>query len=398
MKKILSFLAAVSVLACLTATAASNDVAAYLDSALSVLPNQLSLSIFEEIGHTNNAYKSSDSRNGSFYFKTGIAPAISRTKGNLTYGLKGRFTYDYYTRFGGDLNQFNWSLTPTISFKDDGEGLIRDLTLGLNSTVKVDALNNADNRYARSYITTVNAGVDLAFTEKLGVLLNGKYVYDYYTQEEFEDFSKQTYSANVTPYFQATAKTRLGIRLGYEETKYNHHGAYDDFNRYVVNGLVDFHGEKFSATAEAGLEHLNYDGVTGYIADADGHWKLNGSLILKFKPVTNFETALALSSGHENSSVGYGRNGSVSNKIAMSAQWMATSHILLQGRVGVSDNNEKKSADDNREFFTELQANYMFNSGLSLYVGYKYRNIQFRYDSDMDYSVTEYFVGCRYTF
>ena len=398
MKKFLSILMAVSTFACLTAMAASNDVSAYLDSALSILPNQLSLSIFEEVGHTNNAYKSSGDRNGSFYFKTGIAPAILRTKGNLTYGLKGRFSYDYYTRFSGDLNQFNWSLTPTISYKDDGEGLIRDLTLGLNSVAKVDSLNNADRRYARSYITTASVGADLAFTEKLGVLINGKYVYDYYTQDDFEDFSKQTYSANLTPYFQVTEKSRVGVRFGYEKTDYDHHGAYDDFTRYVVNGLVDFRNDKFSATAEAGMEHLNYDGLTGHIAEGDGQWKFNGSLNLKFKPVSNFETGLALSTGRDNSSVGYDRNDSVQNKIAMSAKWMATSHVLLMGRVGVSDNNEKKNSMDNREFFTELQANYIFNNGISLYVGYKYRNIQFRYDGDFDYSVTEYFLGCRYTF
>ena len=398
MKKFLSFLMAVSAFACLTASAASNDVSAYLDSALSVLPNQLSLTIFEEIGHTNNAYKSSGNRSGAFYFKTGITPAILREKGNLTYGLKGRFSYDYYTRFSGDLNQFNWSLTPTISYKDDGEGLIRNLTLGLNSTARVDSLNNADRRYSRSYTTTVSAGADLAFTEKMGVLVNGKYVYDYYTQKDFEDFSKQTYSADLTPYFQVSEKTRGGIRLGYEETKYDHNGAYDNFNRYVVNGLVDFRNDKFSVTAESGMEHLNYDGETGHIADADGQWKFNGRFSLKYRPVSNFETGLALSTGRENSSVGYGRNASVQNKIAMSAKWMATSHIVLLGRLGVSDNNEKESTMDNREFFTELQANYIFTNGISLYVGYKYRNIQFRYDSDYDYSVTEYFMGCRYTF
>ena len=190
----------------------------------------------------------------------------------------------------------------------------------------------------------------------------------------------------------------MGVRLGYEETDYDHHGAYDDFTRYVVNGLVDFRNDKFSATAEAGMEHLNYDGLTGHIAEGDGQWKFNGSLNLKFKPVSNFETGLALSTGRDSSSVGYGRNDSVQNKIAMSAKWMATSHVLLMGRVGVSDNNEKKISADNREFFTELQANYIFNNGISLYVGYKYRNIQFRYDGDLDYSVTEYFLGCRYTF
>ncbi|MBR6470526.1 MAG: hypothetical protein IKS83_01895, partial [Victivallales bacterium] len=191
---------------------------------------------------------------------------------------------------------------------------------------------------------------------------------------------------------------RGGIRLGYEETKYDHNGAYDNFNRYVVNGLVDFRNDKFSVTAESGMEHLNYDGETGHIADADGQWKFNGRFSLKYRPVSNFETGLALSTGRENSSVGYGRNASVQNKIAMSAKWMATSHIVLLGRLGVSDNNEKESTMDNREFFTELQANYIFTNGISLYVGYKYRNIQFRYDSDYDYSVTEYFMGCRYTF
>ena len=398
MKKFLSFFAAVSVLACLTASAANDDVSSYLDSALSILPNELSLTVFEEIGHTNNAYKSSGHRSGSFYFKTGVIPNILRTKGNLTYGLKGRFSYDYYTRFGGDLNQFNWSLTPTISYKDDGEGLIRDLTLGLDSTAKVDSLNNADRRYARSYITDVKAGVDLAFTEKVGVLLNGKYVYDYYTQKEFEDFSKQTYAADVTPYFQVTEKTRMGVRLGYEETKYDHDGAYDDFNRYVVNGLVDFRCDKFTATAEAGMEHLNCDGLTGHIAESDGHWKFNGSLNLKYRPVDNFEAGFVMSTARDNSSVGYTCADRVANKVALSARYLATSHIELMGRFGVSDNDEKTNTDDNREFFTELQAKYNFNSGLALYVGYKYRNIQFRYDSDLDYSVTEYFVGCRYTF
>lgn len=398
MKKIFSFVVALSVLACLTASAASNDVSAYLDSALSILPNQLSLSVFEEIGHTNNAYKASGNRSGAFYFKTGIQPEILRTKGNLTYGLKGRFSYDYYTRFSGDLNQFNWSLTPTISYKDDGEGLIRDLTLGVNSTARVDSLNNVDRRYARSYTTTVKGGVDLAFTEKLGILLNGKYVNDYYTQKDFEDFSKQTYAADATPYFQLTEKTRAGVRFGYEKVDYSHKGAYDDYQRYVVNGLFDYHSDVFAATAEAGLEQIDFDGLTGHFAEGDQHWKWNYGLNLKYMPVSNFEASFALKSGRNSSSVGYGRSDAVQNKIALGAKWIATSHIVFLGRVGVQDNNEKRSLADNREFFTELQANYVFSNGISLYAGYKYRNIQFRYDDDLDYSVTEYFLGCRYTF
>ncbi len=397
MKKFLSFLVAISALVSLTATAANTEVSEYLDSALSILPNQLSLNVFEEIGHTNNAYKSSGDRNGSFYFKTGIAPAILRENGNLTYGVKGRFTYDYYTRFGGDLNQFNWNLTPTISYKDDGEGLLRDVTLGLNSVAKVDSLNNADRRYARSYTTTVRAGADLAFTEKVGILVNGKYVYDYYSQDEFKGFSKKVYSVDATPYFQVTEKTRAGVRFGYEKVKYCHDDVYDDYNRYVVNAVVDFRTDKFSATAEAGAEHMNFKGWTGYIADSDGKWGFNGSLKLKYKPVSNFEAGFALSTGRENSS-GNTLNDSIRNKVALSAKWNVTSHILLMGRTGISDNDEYKSTMDNREFFANLEADYIFNNGVSVYLGYKYRNIQFRYDGDEDYSVTEYFLGCRYTF
>ena len=48
--------------------------------------------------------------------------------------------------------------------------------------------------------------------------------------------------------------------------------------------------------------------------------------------------------------------------------------------------------------FAVLEGDYIFNSGFSVYLGYKYRNIQFRYDDDLDYSVTEYYLGCRYTF
>ena len=399
MKKFISIFVAVSTLASLTLMAASTQVGEYLDSALSILPNQLSLSVFEEIGHTNNAYKTSGDRSGSYYFKTGIAPAILRENGNLTYGVKGRFTYDYYTRFGGDLNQFNWNLTPTISFKDDGEGLLRDVTLGINSVARVDALNNKDRKYARSYTTTANAGVDLALTEKLGVLVNGKYVYDYYSQREFNGFTKKVYSADLTPYFQVTEKTRAGVRFGYEKTKYAHGDVYDDYNRYVVNGLVDFHTDKFGATVEAGVEHMNFEGETGHRADSDGNWKFNGGLMLKYLPVSNFETSLKLNTSHENSSVN-DRTDSIRTKATLGAKWTATSHIVLMARTGLLDNDEKESndKDDSREFFAVLEADYVFNSGLSVYLGYKYRNIQFRYNSDLDYSVTEYFMGCRYTF
>ena len=397
MKKFFNFLVAVSTMLSLTAMAASTDVSEYLDSALSILPNTLTLHVFEEIGHTNNAYKSSGDRQGSFYFKTGVSPAIHRENGNLTYGVKGRFTYDYYTRFSGDLNQFNWNITPTISFKDDGEGLIRDVTLGLNSVAKIDSINNRDTRYARSYTTTVKAGADLAFTEKMGVLVNGKYVYDYYSQNEFKGFTKKKYGADLTPYFQVTERIRTGVRLGYEKVDYTHERVYDDYNRYVVNAMFDYHAEQFGFTAEAGAEHMNFKGISGYVADSDGKWKFNGNLRMKYKPVNNFETSLALSTGHENSSTN-GVNDGIRNKVTLGAKWIATSHIILMGRTGISDNDEKSSQDDNREFFAALEADYIFNNGLSVYLGYKYRNIQFRYNSDLDYSITEYFLGCRYSF
>ena len=397
MKKFFSSLLAVTALVSLTAVAANSEVGDYLDSALSILPNQLSLSIFEEAGHTNNAYKASGDKQGSFYFKTGIAPAILRENGNLTYGVKGRFTYDYYTRFSGDLNQFNWNLTPTISFKDDGEGLLRDITLGINSVAKVDALNNADRRYARTYTTTARAGVDLAFTEKVGIMFNGKYVYDYYSQDEFKGFTKKVYSADATPYIQVTEKSRAGVRFGYEQTDYVHNSFYDDYNRYVVNALFDYHTDGFSATAEAGAEHMNFDGFTGHVAKSDGDWGFNGALRLKYKPVSNFETSFALSTGHENSSVN-SANDRVTNKAALGMKWMATSHIILMARAGINDNDEKISNCDNREYFVTAEADYVFGNGLSMYLGSKYRKVKFSYASSLDYNVFEYFLGCRYSF
>ena len=52
----------------------------YLDVAASIIPNQFSLSLYEEAKYNDNIHNSSSDEEGSLIFKTGASAQIYRTK------------------------------------------------------------------------------------------------------------------------------------------------------------------------------------------------------------------------------------------------------------------------------------------------------------------------------
>ena len=89
----------------------------YLDIMASTIPNKLSLSVYEEVGYTNNLHSTPhEDATKAFFSRTGIAADIFRSVGKFRYGLQGNADFSLYTKDEHDFNKFNWSIDYTRMF------------------------------------------------------------------------------------------------------------------------------------------------------------------------------------------------------------------------------------------------------------------------------------------
>ncbi|HOG49758.1 MAG TPA: hypothetical protein PKY10_04155, partial [Lentisphaeria bacterium] len=207
--------------------AASTALSNFMEATVGIFPNELTGSIREEVIYDDNIYRApkGDER-GGWILSTGLTAKWFRTTNRLTYGLEGEIIYDYYLKEGDELSQFVYSLSPVL-VGNIGLGT-GDLYVNAYSKGEYERLNNVDQRYARSYTNGVQAVWNLLGHERWGLAITGDWAYKYYPDKEFENNTKQTYGASIVPFCQVTGKTRLGLRLGYDKTKYKNNERHDD--------------------------------------------------------------------------------------------------------------------------------------------------------------------------
>lgn len=380
------------------AYAGSSTLSDYFEMTSGLIPNKLSLSIYEEIVYNDNIHDATKgNERDSLIFKTGIGANINRTVSGLTYGLKGNLSYDYYTKDSGDMNAFDWDISPVL-LGNFGLLNMQNLMVIFTSSSSLEPLDTGDTRFARHYENGLHAVYDYSKHEKWGFILTGDYVYDLYTQDEFESYTNHEYGFSLVPYYKLTEKVKTGVRLGYSETKYKNDDTNDDSYTVTINGFVDYRmSQLFSVNLEAGVQKRCYEGESEG-SNKDRDFMPDYSITLRYLPFSNlaFDLKSSLSTGD---SLTTERGGlALENDTSLTMRWDATSKISITQTVGLNIQDEKNNDADTKEFYYDLLADYAFSKAMSVYAGYKYNNIQFDYRTGDDYYVNECRLGFRWSF
>ena len=393
--KIGTVAAVIACAACVETMGASTVIRDFFDETISLVPNQLDVAVFEKVIYTDNV------KNGphndmieAVHFKTGVAIDAYRNQGDLSYGIKGSVAYDYYTRRSGDMNQWDWDITPFIK----GSSILDIHNLKISASVKnsIEAMSNADTRYARHHIIGAGASYDYSRYDRWGVMLNGAYKYDYYPQDEFNDYSKQRYTASIAPYYRARADFKTGIRAQYEKIVYESDKRQNDSQKQTYNVFVDYRINSFiEAYAEAGIEKKAYKGeAKGTNEDREWNWDALASI--RYYPTLRTKIELKTELDVEDSTAGTrGAAFAWDNSLAFS--WKPETRYLFTTKIGAETQDEKNNRADSTEYYISVRGNFAVNEHLNLFAQYKYDNVDFKYIS-RDYYENEVTLGVSYKF
>ena len=399
--KIGTMAVAIACAACVETMGASTVLREFFDDTISLVPNQLDVTLFERVTYTDNVKNSHYDRIDSIHFDTGVAVDAYRNVGDFSYGLTGELSYDYYTKRGGDMNQWSWNLAPFV--KGSSVADIHNLKIGFNMTGKIEPLSNSNVRYARHYTTKLFATYDYARHEHWGILLNGSYKYDYYPQDEFEDFNKQVFTGSIAPYYRFDADLKTGVRAQWEKTIYDTNKVQSDNLKQTYNVFADYRMNSFFETyAEAGIEKKSYSGRRrGTNEDRDWNWNFLGAL--RYYPTLRTKIELKSELDVEDSTAGGVRGGAAfvwDNSLALT--WKPESKYDFTTKIGAETQDEKNNNSDTTEYYFTVRGNYRFNEHLNFYAQYKYDTVQFKYNHrdhmHANYYENEITLGVTYRF
>ena len=377
---------------------AQNMLQNYLDTAYSIMPNQWSLSLYEEAKYNDNIHNSiRGNEQDSLIFKTGAHGQLYRTKGNLTYGLQGDVSYDWYTKDSDDLSNFNWSLAPYIegSF---GKDFLQGLMISLKSRSVYEPYSRTDTRYVRHYENGIGLAYDYSRHERWGVVTTAEYTNYYYPQSKY-NYSSTTnnkYNFAISPYYKVSEKIRTGAQFAYEIVDYRNDKKYDDSTNIKIMGFVDYRPSAFlNMTGYAGLERDAFDGESrGSVNDRD--FEPVFAYVLRYIP--NLDWTLSYNLRYEpeyGSETGRGQRQAWNNSLSLS--WNATSKINFTQTFGLDINDEKNCREDTKEFKYSLRASYYATDSLTVYAGYEYDIVHFKYLDNACYHSNEFILGLRWT-
>jgi len=381
------------------AMAADYTLSDFFTAAASYTPNKLKASVFAEVGYDDNIHNAVHKyERDSLYLKAGVSADIYRTKGDISYGLLGQVSFDYYDHDAHDMNQFEWSLAPHLLGKFEVLGN-DTLMISLRSRNKKEKIDAADTRYARKMVNGISLAYDINPHDKFGLAIDSSYDNTYYSQKEFKDHNKQDFDVAATPYYKISEKVKAGVSVGYSTTVYDKHDTYSDSKMLTIMGMVDYRmTDMFGINVKAGAQKKY---MAGRARDCryDRDFKPAATIALRYLPNKSMVTELRSHYGLDDGCSSRGIRTVWENSLGMI--WSITEKITLAPRTGYYIHDEKERvADglDTAEFFISTTAEYKFNEHFLTYLTYKYNNTQYKYDDDRDYDVNEVKFGVKYTF
>ena len=354
----------------------------YAESLAEIIPDQIKLSLFGEVSFDDNIF--SDPRGdeeSSLVYKAGVKAEVFRNTNFGRYGVTGMAAYNYYQRYSHDKNHWDWSIAPDLNI-NFGEGYLTG-RVTFRSSSRLERISSSNVNYARHYENGVTGVLDYCRNPRWGINLTADYGWNVYTQKEFDSYTYQEYGASIAPYYNVTAKVKVGARAGAERTTYRNSRTNDDNNRFRVNALVDYQqSQMFGAVIEAGAVRSEYEGDSRN-STGDREWTPDLIVSLKYRPAANVGVNWRSSIDTSDS-----RSARSLNRIyqtALGVNWKINGHLNLYSGVGIRLSDEKASTGDTREWYFQTRATYNITDALSIYLGYEYNDVDYKYTGSCDY-------------
>ncbi len=375
---------------------ASADLVDYLEDAAIILPNKTDLAVFQEFRYDDNISNARKGKErGSFISKTGASVDVYRERDDFRWGVKGNASFDYYDHRAHDYNEFEWNITPYIkgSFRVFGDDT---LSISLNSRNKRERYDTADTTYVRHMTNTASATYDMVVNSKWGIVFDANYKQDYYSQREFRNRSKQAYSFGVAPYVKVSDKTKVGVHGEYSETHYRNKDYANDSKTAAIGAFVNYRlTSKISMVAEVGGKKKDYEGLANRrgFNNKDEDFMPYYRMGVNYYMSNQFAVRLASKYGTEDTGAGRGLRDRWANTLAL--KWTPRDDFKVIQTLSYMLNDEKNYNCDSEEYKYTIEATYNINKHLSVYAGYEYDLVEYRYDGGKDFDDNLVYLGLR---
>ncbi|MBR4673104.1 MAG: hypothetical protein IKP00_01440 [Victivallales bacterium] len=408
-KSKLAKMAVMGVLSATAAFAASDTLydyfGSYVEATAGLIPNKLSLSIYQEVTFEDNQDNSPRrDRTGNVGYKTGIDGALTRTKGWVTYGIDGDASYQFWQKDAHEKNAFDWSIAPMVLVNVDTEGsLAQSLKLSISSKSKYEKLSKTDRREARHIDSKLGLAYDLLHrSSRAGAVLTFDYRYDYFTKNDYKNRSFDSWEIGLAPYYKFSGKVKGGVRLSYREKDYRESKTNpykDDSSKKTIAGYINYDPSlKLNVYAEAGFSRTDFEGRSKD-SYGDGDWKPMLKLRIKYKPNTYWSTGFGSNYDFEDSQISSHRGGSYQFDNYVFLNWKPSHKFSLRNTIGIENQNEKDLCNlDTTEYYYNLRATYHLTANFSCYALYKYSNVNYKYVGRDSYFSNDVTLGIKYTF
>ena len=405
MKSLTRFSAALLMLAGLAAglRADESTLETYLDRSLRFIPNDVSLTLSQEIRYNDNIDEARRSdRSGSFISNTAAKASITRTIDKFTYGLEGGVSYEHYfhKRKNDDGKGFSYSFAPIAlgSFDFDRIGAMLSFQSSYRNE-EVDASDTTTTMVARN---TVKLALQREFTGKTGIVVTGDYTNVHYSKSEFKDLNYQNYGVVAAPYFNYSPKTKLGMTFGAERRSYNHSSKTDhsNYNKYKVGVYGNYAAtDRSRLFAEGGFTKIDYqDGSLASKDDSSDKWYDYITVGAAYQAFEDLSFLLRLSRDITDSFGANAHGIRVTYRGALTATWNITGKLDFVPGVMASYNDERTSDDDFYEFMLDFLLRYNFNAHWNFYAGYNIEHNRFKHNDEKNFVENELRVGATWKY
>lgn len=367
----------------------------YLETASSVVPNKMDVSLNVEGRYESNTHNRGRARgSSSCVLEGGLNLDVYRNINETKYGISGDIGYEYYTS-DSDLSDFDWNLSPFVLGAIDLLGNDR-LMLRISSRAYEEKYDSVDTTRVRRYDNNLGLTYDMVRHERWGVALTADYGNIYYSGSDYSDRSHQTFRFGLAPYYKLSEKTRTGIRTTYKMTKYRGDEFNDDSKSLTFTAFADYRmSEKISAHVDGGFQRTRYEG-NAEGTEGDDEFSPVASASVSYSPVSNITFTARSAYEWEDSTSASGGRSSWDNSLGMS--WKMTQKLTLSQSVGVEDINEKNNDADSKEYSYDLRASYQLLPRMSVYSGYEYSRTTFKNGDYREYDCHEIYLGASYAF
>lgn len=405
MKSITRFSAALLVLAGLATglRADESTLETYLDRSLRFIPNDVSLTLSQEIRYNDNIDEARRSdRSGSFISNTSARGSITRTIDKFTYGIEGGVSYEHYfhKRKNDDGKGFSYSFAPIAlgSFDFDRIGAM----LSFHSSYRTEEVDASDTTTTMVARNSVKLALQREFTGKTGLVVTFDYNNVHYSKNKFKEYNYQNYGVVAAPYYNYSPKTKIGMTFGAERRSYNHSSddGHADYNKYKVGIYGNYAASDRSRLfAEAGLTKLDYkDGSLSSKGKDSDDWHNYVTVGAIYQAFEDLSFRLRLSRDANDSFAANAHGVRVTYRSALTATWNITGKLDFVPGFMAAYHDERTTNDDFYEFMLDFLLRYNFNAHWNFYAGYNIEHNRFKHNDDKNFVENELRVGATWKY